>query len=119
MKICIVGFGSVGQGVARVFQMKKEQIKKEYGLDLELVATLDRSGAAINPDGLDLKLLLETKKLTGKVSNYPEYGEDGLSGLDVLDKVDYDCLIEATPTNIEDDVRAGEPIRLLAGRQSR
>ena len=107
MNVCIIGLGSVGQGVARVFQMKKEQVKKEYGLDLNLVAALDRSGAAINPDGLDLNLLLKTKKETGKVSNYPEYGETGLSGMEVLDKVDYDCLIEVTPTNIED----GEPAR--------
>lgn len=107
MNVCIIGFGSVGQGVARVFQMKKEQVKKDYGLDLNLVAALDRSGAAINPDGLDLNLLLKTKKETGKVSNYPEYGETGLSGMEVLDKVDYDCMIEVTPTNIED----GEPAR--------
>ncbi len=105
MKICLMGFGSVGQGVARVFQMKRDEIKQEYGLDLDLVAALDRSGAAINPEGLDLKLLLETKKLTGKVSKYPEYGEEGVSGLEVLDRVEYDCLIEVTPTNIED----GEP----------
>ncbi len=70
MKVCIVGFGSVGQGVARVMEMKKDELQKEYGLDLELVAALDRSGAAINPEGLDIKQLLVTKKLTGKVSEY-------------------------------------------------
>lgn len=105
MKVCIVGFGSVGQGVARVMEMKKDELQKEYGLDLELVAALDRSGAAINPEGLDIKQLLVTKKLTGKVSEYPEYGEEGVSGLEVMDKVEYHCLIEVTPTNIED----GEP----------
>lgn len=107
MKIIMMGFGSVGQGVARVFQMKKKLLKKEYGLELNLVAALDRSGAAINPEGLDINLLLETKKETGKISNYPEYGETDLTGLEVLDKVEYDCLIEVTPTNIED----GEPAR--------
>ncbi len=107
MKICMIGFGSVGQGVTRVFSMKKDKIKEEYGLDLDLVAALDRSGAAINPDGLDPDLLLETKTNTGKVSDYPEYGEPGLSGLEVLDRVEYDCLIEVTPTNVEN----GEPAR--------
>ena len=107
MRICIIGFGSVGQGVARVFAMKKDIIMKDYGLDLRLVAAADSSGAAINPDGLNPDLLLETKKETGKVSDYPEYGVTGISGLEVLDKVDYDCLVEVTPTNIED----GEPAR--------
>lgn len=105
MKICIVGFGSVGQGVARVFQMKKDEIKGEYGLDLDLVAALDRSGAAVDPDGLDLEILLDAKERTGKVSDYPKGGVEGLSGMDVLEKVEYDCLVEVTPTNIED----GEP----------
>lgn len=104
MKICIIGFGSVGQGVAHVFQMKKDELLKEYGLDIKLVAALDRSGAAIDPEGMDLELLLETKASTGKVSGYPN-ALAGVSGLEVLDDVDYDCLIEVTPTNIED----GEP----------
>ena len=105
MKIVLIGFGSVGQGVAQVFQMKKGLVKEEYGLDLKLVAALDRSGAAINPEGLDIDLLLKTKNETGKVANYPEYGEAGLSGHEVLDEVEYECIIEVTPTNIED----GEP----------
>lgn len=105
MKICIMGFGSVGQGVASVFQMKKDEIKKEYGLSLKLVAVLDRSGAAFDPEGLDLELLLETKQKTGKVSNYPDGGRAGVSGMEIMEEVDYHCLIEVTPTNIED----GEP----------
>lgn len=107
MRICIMGFGAVGQGVARVFSMKRDQIKKDYGLDVNLVAAADSSGAAINQDGLNPDALLETKNNTGRVSDHPEYGIPGLSSLDVLDKVDYDCLVEATPTNIED----GEPAR--------
>lgn len=107
MRICIIGFGSVGQGVAQVFAMKKDIIKKDYGLDINLVAVADSSGAAVCPEGLNPDLLLETKKETGKVSDHPEYGMAGLSGMDVLDSVDYDCLIEVTPTNIED----GEPAR--------
>jgi homoserine dehydrogenase len=107
LKICILGFGSVGQGVARVFSMKRDIIKQEYGLDLKLVAAADRSGAAIDPEGLNTELLLTTKKDTGKVSDYPSHGVKGLSGLEVLDDVDYDCLIEVTPTDIED----AEPAR--------
>jgi homoserine dehydrogenase len=107
LRICLMGFGSVGQGVARVFSMKKDIIKQEYGLDLKLVAAADRSGAAINPEGLDTDLLLSTKKDTGRVSDYPGQGVNGLAGMELLDKVDYDCLIEVTPTNIED----AEPAR--------
>ena len=47
------------------------------------------------------ELLVQTKKENGKLSAYPEFGSD-LNGADVLDAVEYDCLIEATPTNIVD-----------------
>lgn len=107
MNIVMLGFGAVGQGVARVFSTKRDKIKAKYGLDLNLVAVTDTSGAAICLEGLDPELLLETKIKKGKVSEYPEHGVPGVSGVDVMDDADYDCLIEVTPTNIND----GEPAK--------
>ena len=107
MKLCIIGFGAVGMGVSRVVSMKREMLIEKYGLDISIVAVTDRSGAAINPNGLDIELLLEIKEKTGKIADYPEFGVSDISGVQVLDDVDYDCLVEVTPTNIED----GEPAR--------
>ena len=107
MRICIIGFGSVGQGVARVFNMKRNRIKKDYDLDLQIVAVADSEGAVISEDGINPALLLETKQNTGRVSDYLDYGFSGVTGMDLLDTVEYDCLIEVTPTNICD----GEPAR--------
>lgn len=107
MKIVILGFGAVGQGVARVISLKHEYLLDKYGLQMDIVASADRSGAAVSEKGLDPELLLETKAETGKLSKYPEYGVEGVSGLELLDKVEYDCLVEVTPTNIEN----GEPAR--------
>ena len=100
-KVIIMGFGSVGQGVAKTISMKKESIESKTGVKVEIVAAADSSTSAICQDGLDEELLLETKNTKGKLSAYPEYGSD-INGLDVLDAVEYDCLIEATPTNIVD-----------------
>ena len=50
---------------------------------------------------MDEELLVKTKKEEGKLSAYPEFGSEKC-GVDVLDAVEYDCLIEATPTNIVD-----------------
>ncbi|MGZ4857439.1 MAG: homoserine dehydrogenase [Methanobacteriaceae archaeon] len=105
MKIAILGFGVVGKGVAQVISMKKDYLQNKYGLNLEIVAAADSSGGVICKEGLDLNLLLDTKKEKGKVSDYPEYGISGLNSLKILKEVDYDCLVEVTPTNIED----GEP----------
>lgn len=107
-KVIIMGFGAVGQGVAEAIALKKEMIEREYGYHLKVVAAADSSTSAICDEGLDENLLVETKKQTGKLADYPKYGGD-ISGADVLDSVEYDCLIEATPTNIVD----GEPGRSL------
>ena len=100
-KIIIMGFGSVGQGVARAISLKKDMIKEKVGVELKVVAAADSSSSAISQDGLNEDLLVETKNNEGKLSSYPEFGTD-ISGLDVLDAVEYDCLMEATPTNIVD-----------------
>jgi len=107
-KICLIGFGAVGQGVAKAISMKKQSIQEKYGKKLKIVAVADSSTSAISDKGLDEELLLKTKSEFGKLNKYLEYGSD-LCGEDVLDSVDYDCLIEATPTNIEN----GEPAKSL------
>ncbi|WP_323735691.1 homoserine dehydrogenase [Methanosphaera sp. ISO3-F5] len=105
MKLCVLGFGAVGQGVANVILQKHDELIDKYGLDIEITAIADRSGAAINAEGLDLQLALDTKNETGKIKDYPEYGVSDVDGLEVMDLAEYDCLVEATPTNIDD----GEP----------
>ena len=107
-KIVLIGFGAVGQGVARAISMKKEMINEKFGINLKIVAAGDSSSSAICQDGLDEELLLKTKEESGKLGNYPEYGSD-ISGIDILDAVEYDCMIEATPTNIVD----AEPAKSL------
>ena len=99
-KIIIMGFGSVGQGIAQAIALKKAMIKDKYGVELKVVAAADSSSSAINQDGLEEMLLIHSKNSEGKLSSYPGYGSD-ISGLDVLDAVEYDLLMEATPTNIE------------------
>ena len=107
-KIILMGFGAVGKGVAKAISLKKGMIDEKYGITLKVVAAADSSTSAICQDGLDEELLLKTKEESGKLANYPEYGSDK-SGIEVLDAVDYDVLIEATPTNIKD----AEPAKSL------
>ena len=53
MRLCLLGFGAVGQGLAKVLIMKHDELIDKYNLDLSITAISDRSGAAINADGLD------------------------------------------------------------------
>ena len=108
INIILMGFGAVGKGVAKSISIKKDKIQKEFGVNLKLVAVADSSSSAISQNGLDEELLIEIKEINGKLASYPEFGLT-TNGIEVLDKVDYDLLVEATPTNIVH----GEPAKSL------
>ena len=86
-RVIIMGFGSVGQGVANALSMKRDLIKDKTGVNVKVVAAADSSTSAISQDGLDEELLVKTKKEEGKLSAYPEFGSD-IYGADVLDAVE-------------------------------
>lgn len=66
-RIALVGFGTVGQGLAEILLDKKEYLNKHYGYEFDIVAVSDIAfGTAYNPDGLDVPALLETAKTGGK-----------------------------------------------------
>jgi homoserine dehydrogenase len=98
IRLSIIGFGAVGQGVARVLRNKRDYLA-HLGINLLVVAVTDSHGACIDPDGLDLRAVLQRKKESGTVAT------SNTSSLDVIKNTDHDLVIEATPTNIE----TGEP----------
>jgi len=93
MNVSIIGFGVVGQGVARAIQRSNDYFKKN-GVDLKVVAIVDLWGSLIDESGLDLKNVLiqaKQKKLKGENRN----------SLEVICEVDHDCVVEVTPSNIK------------------
>jgi homoserine dehydrogenase len=91
MKIALLGLGSVGRGVAEMIT------KKDLGLTITGIA--DSKSGAMDPRGLDIPTLLAHKKTLGYC------GDPNLSSLDIIDKADYDALVEVSPTN----ALSGEP----------
>jgi len=91
MKIAIIGFGSVGQGVARAILKK--------GLPIAISGVADSRSAIIDNDGIDIGALLVAKERTGMCGNME------FSAGDVISQADYDVLVEVSPT----DVATGEP----------
>ncbi len=98
IKISIIGFGSVGQGVARAIMAKKELLNKQ-GINLLVVGISDSKGSDINASGIDLEKSLARKIETGTVARGKE------NALDIIQGVEHDIVVEVTPTNIDD----GEP----------
>lgn len=91
MRIAILGFGSVGRGIARALT--------EKDLGIVVTALADSRSGLIRPEGIDVEAALARKKETGLC------GESGVAALDVVLHADYDCLVEVTPT----DAVTGEP----------
>ena len=91
MRIAILGFGSVGRGIARALLAKD--------LDITVTGLADSRSGIIDAGGIDLAAALAKKENGGPCGNA------GVSPGDVVAKAEYDVLVEVTPTNVE----TGEP----------
>ena len=83
MRIAVLGAGAVGRSVA--------ELAGEYGH--EVVGVADSTGAVVDDDGIDVEAALASKDETGIVGE----ADPG----DVLE-ADYDAIVEATPTTLDD-----------------
>lgn len=96
MKLVISGFGTVGQGFAEVLAMRRKMFIDMFGEEPKIVAAFDSKTFVADEKGLDPLKLVSVKQATGKIGDKPLK-----KGTDVLDSVDYDLLVEVSPTNIE------------------
>ena len=83
MRLAVVGAGAVGRSVVK--------LAGEYGHTVTALA--DSTGAAIDADGLDPDAVLSRKSSRGSVGGADP--EDALGA-------EYDVLVEATPTTLDD-----------------
>ncbi len=105
MRIILIGYGVVGRSLTRIFIQRRAELIKKYGFHPRIVAIVDRGGAAVNQKGLNLEKTLSLKAERGTVAAHHEQGHPSMSALNVIENVDAEAIIEATPTNIKD----GEP----------
>jgi homoserine dehydrogenase len=107
-RLIICGLGNVGRAFARLVADKDEYLKGRYGLSLELVAVVDIGGAAIaEGESLPIIELLSHVERGGTVETFAKFGRPGMTGVEVIARIDAHVLIEATPTNLA----TGEPGR--------
>lgn len=107
-RISLIGFGAVGQGVARSILRKREYLNKQ-GIDIRIVGISDSRGSEINVQGIDIESALLRKKQTGSVAVSNE------TGLDMIRNIEHDIVVEATPTNITNGEPGLSNMRLALG----
>jgi homoserine dehydrogenase len=98
-RLCLIGFGNVGQAFARLIIRKGELLKTERGLTVSVTGIrTGRHGAAIDPDGIDLAralLLAGQGGSLGELSAQPAPQD----GLEFIRACPADVLFENSPVN--------------------
>ena len=95
------GFGVVGQSLAKLLESRYEDLYARYGLKPKIVGVFDSGGSAVDSSGLDLAKLIEVKKKSGSIKNYAKTNNKE-TGLDLINNVEADVLVEATASNYKD-----------------
>ena len=101
MRIILCGFGVVGQSLVKLFDSRAEDLYAKYGLKPRVVGVFDSKGSAVDQSGLKFNKLVEVKKKFGTVKNYSDKNNT-MSGIDLLNNLEADVLIETTASNYKD-----------------
>jgi homoserine dehydrogenase len=104
LRVFLVGFGVVGQGLASLLATKKELLQRTHELELTLVGVANsRHGFVYREAGLDIPLLLELSSQKRPLTEHPgvEHWGSVLEGLQATGRRG-DVLAEVTGTNLRD-----------------
>lgn len=107
-KVALIGFGTVGQGLAEILQARATALEVNSGVTFVVVAVSDLlKGSVYQPDGLDLGLLLDLARRGERLDAYPD-GPGMIRGWDSLTTISAsqaDTVVEVSWT----DVKTGQP----------
>lgn len=97
-RLAFLGFGNVGQALARLLEEKRETLQNAYDITFQVtgIAT-GRHGMVIAPDGLDAVAAADHVRRGGSLTDFP--GAHPSSALDFIRQVPADVLFENTPVN--------------------
>jgi homoserine dehydrogenase len=104
IKIAIIGFGTVGQGVAELLARKRDEIEKKIGR-FKVVAVADLTGAMTGE--FRLEEAIEYRRKGG----LPEKK----SAMEIAENEDYDVMIEVTTTRLDEEGIAYMKVALERG----
>ena len=98
MRVTLLGFGTVGQGLAQALADKRGFLE-ERGMRFDIVAVADSRSSVVDMDGIDPMSIIAKKRSSGRV------GESQQKALELVRDLDSDIIVEVTPGNPRD----GEP----------
>lgn len=100
LRIVLVGFGSAGQGLARILARSHSWLCEQHACDLRIVGVATRSrGTVYTPSGLDPEMLLEYMQQTNSFQGHPDAMDWDTTAL--LERAEADVLVEVSPTALQ------------------
>lgn len=111
LKLALIGFGNAGQAFARLLLEKEEEVRRRYDTRITVVAiTTKTRGNIVDAWGIDLDKALKNVQNSGRFDKILGFSENSTSQ-DIIDKVDYDVMVELTPLEFSSGKIATEHIR--------
>lgn len=101
LKLAMIGFGVVGQGVAKILRDRSEHLKSRYGADFVITAVSDvKKGAVADPEGLDPHALLSHLEAHGDLTGFPA-PDRGWDALTTIRRAEADVVVEVSWTDVK------------------
>jgi homoserine dehydrogenase len=108
--LALLGFGNVGQALARLLLAKQGELKDRYRIEWRVVGlAARRAGAAIDPRGIDLRRALSLAARGASLAELSASPAPG--GTDFVRACGADVLFENTPVNYETGQPAADHLR--------
>lgn len=105
VRLVLMGFGNVGQALARLLLTKEDHLRRAYSLDLRVVTIATGShGIAFDLDGIDLRQALEATQAGNDLSELSPQASPP-DARQLLQAVEAEALVECIPV----DYVAGQP----------
>ncbi len=118
LRLSLIGFGTVGQGLVELLTEKRDWLRAQYALDVSLVSVASaRQGYIYRAEGLDGSLLLERLRVGAPLRTYPgachwATALEGLRATAAEAQGGAEVLAEVTGTNLQDAEPGLSHIRL-------
>jgi homoserine dehydrogenase len=101
IRLILAGLGNVGRNFLRILQTQADVLRDRYGVQFVVVGAADSTGAAIDANGINLADAYQIKRNRQPIATLPGAGRLGLTALQLVQELEADMVLEATPVNLQ------------------
>ena len=97
VRILVGGMGNAARPMMELFISEAPRLAQSLGIVFSIVGVADSRGAAVSPQGLDPKIIMQTKEENGTVSALADFGHPGMTAQEMIDCCEADIYIDGLP----------------------